>query len=87
MYTLSLIHIWDKKILEKLAGHSYDDFEKIIRNELFSNESLFLEALDKDEIDDEYRRQLLDVYKRQVTERLSGCKDTTLCWNIDGKIC
>ena len=22
-----------------------------------------------------------------VTERLSGCKDTTLCWNIDGKIC
>ena len=34
----------DKKILEKLAGHSYDDFEKIIRNELFSNESLFLEA-------------------------------------------
>lgn len=30
--------------MEKLAGHSYDDFEKIIRNELFSNESLFLEA-------------------------------------------
>lgn len=34
----------DKNILEKLAGRSYDDFEKIIRKELFSNESLFLET-------------------------------------------
>lgn len=34
----------DRKILEKLAGCSYDDFEKIIRNKMFSNESLLLEV-------------------------------------------